>query len=360
MVSSDSKLGMKAVAAIIGITVALVLLRGFLLTDKAEITAVFHETVLLARRNNVMYRGVKIGKVKEMRLAPGSDLVYVTMVVSPGLHFPPDAAALIEPQSLMGSWQVQIISKGWHPELQFAKPPRAGLLPGAALPSLTALTAAATRLELDIDSLSRSFTPAKVAAIHRTVDQAEDLSNHLRGMVGVQGDTLSRTGGGILANSQKILALTQGARATAQGMRDTLTSGGSTVAMIASARTASANLAAFSAQLRRMGGRAGASIRGADSMLTSVQAMSESVGRSTSGMGASAAGAAAQLQNAQRGMRALEQMLSASQQDSSAIGRLVNDPAAYQQALQAVTDLRKMLEDLQANPGKYIGPGKTR
>ena len=356
--SRDMQLGMKALAVMLVVIVGAFWLRhGGVLDKKAEITAVFTESQLLAKGNHVIYRGVKIGKVKEIRLSPGNDLVQVVMAVDPGLHFPPQAAALIEPQSLMGDWEVQIISKSWHPELTFPRSPAPGVLPGAALSSLAELTSVASRFEADIDTISSSFTPAKVAALHRTVDDAEALSDKLRGMVGQRGDTLSRAGGGILASSQRVLTMTQNARALAAGMRDTLRAGasGANGGMVASARTASANLLAFSNQLTVMAGRSGAMIRSADGTLTSVQRMSENLGRTAAAMGPQAASAGATLENAQRAMRTLQQTLAPAAQDTGAIGRLLNDPAAYQQTLRAVTELRRMLEDIQAHPEKYIG-----
>jgi phospholipid/cholesterol/gamma-HCH transport system substrate-binding protein len=358
--SRDAQLGMKAIGVILAAIVAIVAVRTFLARGGADIVGVFHEAQLLARGNNVIYRGVKIGKVKEIRLSPRNDLVYVTMHVESGMRFPPDAAALIEPQALMGNWQVQIISQAWHPELEFPRVTRTrSVMPGAALASLTELTSVASRLELDIDTLSQSLTPAKIVQMHRTVDNAQRVSEQLREATAARGRNLNQAGGGVLAMSQGVQTLTRGVTTLAAGMRDSLVTGGSAAAMLANARTASANLAAFSAQLNAMAARSGATLRSADSSLTRAQRMSESLGTTARAMRPRVDSAGAMLLRAQQSMRTLEQAVAMAQQDTSSLGRLINDPAAYERTLRAVADVRRMLEDMQAHPERYLGKRKS-
>jgi ABC-type transporter Mla subunit MlaD len=349
--------------AIAALVVALLLtwgVRRARVRPPAGITGLFSSVGQIRTGDKVFYRGVKIGKVQEIRLSPGQDGVFVEMEVLPDLRFPPDVGVLIEPSALLGSWQAEVVSRSWHPELQFAIPRQAGaVLPGATLTDLTALTAAASHLEAVIDTVKRGFTPAKIAEIHATVDRAQTLSEQLRGLLGAQGQTYDKTGHGVLASSQGIAAMSRSAATQAAAMRDSL-HGGSVADMLASARVASQNLDLVAARLGVQGAAMRARMAGADSSLGAIQRVAEGMNGTLRAMGPRAAQAGALLENAQRAMRTLDAAMSGMQNDTSALGRLISDPAQYQNALKAVSDLRLMLDDLQAHPERYIGSNRRR
>jgi hypothetical protein len=347
--------GMWAAAAILAVVVG-----GFWAsqhrwgTAPAQIRAVVMTAGQLGHGDQVFYRGVPIGKVSDISLSPSNDGVYVSMLVQPGLVFPPDVGIVIEPQAALGGWQVEVVSRAWHPEIIFAQPRSAAVVPGGTMTDLTQLTSAASQLEAAIDTVATSFTPAKAKEIIQVVDHAQVVSNDMRIAMDRRAHSFSATGGGVLASSAHARGMTDTMRMNALAMRDSLAHG-SVRAMLAGARSASANLNALSARFAAAAESAPAMVAKAQATMTTVQHGAEGLNGMVGARGPQAARLSVTLQQAQAAMRTLEQTVAAMQQDSSALGRIINDPAQYEQTVRAIVTLRQMLDDLQANPGRYIG-----
>ena len=71
--------------------------------EQDEIVAIFHEVGELREGNPVKFRGVQVGKIQDIRLAPGGNGVLVDMDVLPDINLPAQPAVLIAPASLPGA-----------------------------------------------------------------------------------------------------------------------------------------------------------------------------------------------------------------------------------------------------------------
>ena len=54
-------------------------------------------------------------------------------------------------------------------------------------------------------------------------------------------------------------------------------------------------------------------------------------------------------------MATLQRAAARIEQGEGTLGRLIEDPALYEETQRAVVSLQRLLADLQANPGRYIG-----
>ena len=58
-------------------------------------------------------------------------------------------------------------------------------------------------------------------------------------------------------------------------------------------------------------------------------------------------------------MATLQRAAALIEQGNGTLGRLMADPALYEETQAAIATLRRILADLQANPAKYIGAVKV-
>jgi phospholipid/cholesterol/gamma-HCH transport system substrate-binding protein len=72
-----------------------------------EVAAQFERTYNLFPGSPVRVLGVEVGKVTELSIEPGSEVVTATMLIDGDVAVPVDAAALIVPESLLGERYVQ-------------------------------------------------------------------------------------------------------------------------------------------------------------------------------------------------------------------------------------------------------------
>ncbi|MDB4948105.1 MAG: putative transporter [Gemmatimonadetes bacterium] len=356
---------------LVGITVVaglvVMAVGGFWLTGRpwgqkeAQIVATFRAVGTLTTGNKVKYRGVTVGRVEQIELAPHGDGVFVSMSVQPGLHFPPDAAVLISPESFFGDWQAEIVSQSWHTDMLFTKAQRAGVLPGATMPDISELTAVASRIAGDIEVLSDrvqvAFTEETAVKIRRTIENAEAISEQLRGFMDQQTHTYSAVGGNVLASSANIRQATETAKLTAVDIRGAI-NGGDVRQILSNARQASENLNRFSQQLNAAGSGIPGLVSKADTTLGSIGQTAQGVNQMVRTLGPQLQQLGPTLEEAQRAMRTLDRAAAKIQEGNGTLGRLIADPALYEETQRAVVTLRRLLADLQENPGKYVGKVK--
>ena len=356
---------------VVGITVVagvlVMLIGGFWLTGRpwgakeATIRAAFRAVGTLTNGNKVKYRGVTVGRVDAITLAPHGDGVYVTMSVQPGLKFPPDAAVLISPESFFGDWQAEIVSQSWHTDLAFTRAQSPGVMPGATLPDISELTAVASRIAGDIEVLSDrvqvAFTEETAVKIRRTIENAEAISEQLRGFMDQQTHTYNAVGRNVLASSTNIRDATATAKLAANDIRGTLGNGDVQV-ILSNAKQASDNLNRFSQQLNAAATGIPGLVSKADTTLGSINQTAQGVNQMVRTLGPQLNQLGPTLEEAQRAMRTLEAAAAKIQEGNGTLGRLIADPALYEETQRAIVTLRRLLADVQENPGKYVGKVK--
>jgi phospholipid/cholesterol/gamma-HCH transport system substrate-binding protein len=321
--------------------------------EEREIMAAFEDIGLLAPGNPVKYRGVNIGRVDEIHLAARGSGVLVTMMVDAEVPLPEDAGVVLSAESFFGDWQAVIVSRAQpeYQELAFATAPRRGVLPGATLPDITQLTAVAARIAGDIELLSDrvqlAFTEETAVRIRETIENVAAVSEQLEGFIDQQTDTYAAVSRNVLQSTRNIEQTTAQAEQVMSQVAGAVDQG-EIEAIIANARQASQNFQRFSAQLEAAGAGVPGLVNRADTTLASIGGLVRTIEPQL----------VPTLQEAQAAMQALRRSIELVQEGNGSLGRLLQDPALYEETQRSIATLNRLLADIQANPGKYIGKVK--
>ncbi|HET7275528.1 MAG TPA: MlaD family protein [Longimicrobiaceae bacterium] len=314
--------------------------------EQVELTAIFREVGEIRQGNPVKYRGVQIGRVTEIALAPGGNGVLVSLHVSPTIELPPRPGVVLAPASLFGDWQGQIVSITQYPELEFTSAGVPGILPGTALPDISQLTAVAARIASDIETLANrvevAFTEETAVKIRETIENVQEISEQLTGFVDQQTAAYA-------AVANNLEAATATVERVAGGVETQVPE------ILASARTAAENLEELSQQLEAATVGIPGLVARADTTLGTIGRVAEDVGGVVQGLEPQLQEIGPTLIQAQQALATLERAAARIEEGEGTLGRLLEDPALYEETQAAIATLRRILADLQANPEKYIG-----
>lgn len=326
--------------------------------DEKEITATFRGVGALTEGNPVKLRGVNVGRVTAIRLSERGDGVFVTMSIRPDIVMPSDPGVLLASESLFGDWMAQIVSRGQYPDLEFVSTRRGQVLPGAALPDISELTAVAARISGDIETLSDrvqlAFTEETALTIRQTLENVGEVSDQLEGFIGQQTRTYDQVSRNVLDATANVRKTTETASLAASDIRTTINQG-DVQAILANARRASANLETLSGQLGTSTGALPGVLARVDTTVATFGATAAALNATISGLQPSLAEVGPTLVEARRAVTSLSNAVTAIQQGNGTLGRLASDPALYEETQRAIVTLRRLLADIQQNPAKYIG-----
>jgi phospholipid/cholesterol/gamma-HCH transport system substrate-binding protein len=324
--------------------------------EQRELTAVFQEVGELRVGNPVKYRGVQVGRIEEIQLAASGDGVLVDMLVAPDIELPLQTAVLIAPASLFGDWQAELISLSDQQELQFATTNQEGVLPGAALPDITELTAVGARIAEDLQTLSErvdlAFTDETALGIRQTIENIEDISQQLTGFVEQQTQTYATMGDNMLAAAQNVAEVTATVERVAGGVEQEIP------LIVANARQASQNLEDLSIRIQSATAGLPTFMARADTTMQIMTDVARSVDGAITQLEPQLAEVGPLLAEARLAMATLQRAGEQLENGEGTLGRLLEDPALYEETQAAIATLRRLMADVQANPGKYIGAFK--
>ena len=323
-----------------------------------EVTASFSAVGQLAEGNPVTYRGVNVGRVSKIELSPRGTGVYVSMSIRPDIQLTGDAGVLLGSASLFGDWQAQIVSQSEFPDMLFTTAPRRDVLPGATLPDISELTAVAARIASDIETLSEriqiAFTPETAVEIRSTIENVSEASERLGGFLEAQTRTYGAVGANVLASTENIRLATAAAQATMTDVRASL-QGGDVQQILSNARVASENLTALTTQLAGAASGVPGLVAQADSTLGAFGRTAESLNTTIAGMQPGLAEIGPTVAEARLLVTNFNTLLTQLSSQQGTLGRLMSDPALYEEFQRLVTSMQRLMADIQANPGKYIG-----
>jgi phospholipid/cholesterol/gamma-HCH transport system substrate-binding protein len=358
-IKNEALVGMVVLAGIVVALVGSIWLSGMSIgKPQRELTAVFSEVGVLAEGSSVKYRGVKVGKVTHIELAPRGDGVLVTMNVDDRVILPRDVGVLVEPESFFGDWQAAIVSRAQWNTLDFVQMPGVGAIPGATMPDITQLTAVAADIAGNLKDLSNriglAFTEQTALDIRRTVGNVEDISSQLKGFMDQQTRLYGQVGQNVLDATANIRTATNEATLTARGLRSQFTTG-DVQQILGNARQASANLAAFSAQLNAAAAGMPGLVARTDTTVRTFGQTASTLNSTIQGMQPGLAQVGPTFAEARQAMATLNQAIQKINEGNGSLGRLIADPALYEETQRAIVTLQRLLADIQQNPGKYIG-----
>lgn len=324
--------------------------------EQLEIAAIFREVGELREGNPVKFRGVQVGRVTEIELATGGAGVIVTMEVPADLEFPPQPAVVLSPASLFGDWQASLISMPSQPTLEFVSAPALDVLPGASLPDITELTAVGARIAEDLEVLSErvelAFTEETALEIRRTVENVQAISEQLTGFVDQQTRTYASVG-------ENVLAATQNIEQATQNVQQIATQVGTEVPLIVeNARLASENLQQLSTSLQSATRGVPAMVARADTTLANFGELAATANAVLVAVQPQVEDLGPAIEEARLAAATLQRAATRIEQGEGTLGRLLEDPALYEETQRAIATLSRILADVQANPGRYIGEVK--
>lgn len=327
--------------------------------EQAELTAVFSEVGELRPGNPVKFRGVQIGRIMEIDVDPSGLGVLVRMEVTPESGLPPDAAVMLAPASLFGDWQAEIVSPSDFPELTFTpgRPPE--LLRGATLPDITELTAVGARIAEDLETLSErielAFTEETALEIRQMVENASVIVEQMTGFVDQQTQAYRSVSQNVLVATEEVAVTAARMGQVATNIESAFNQGGRVDQILSSAQQASSNLERLSIQLSAtvegvpgMVARADTTIASLGDLAASASVLLDTLEPQVQELGPAIAEARVALATVQRAAAGIEE-------GDGTLGRLLHDPALYEEMQATITTLRRLLADVQADPGRFIG-----
>lgn len=278
--------------------------------------------------NPVVLRGVRVGRVDEIRLGE-AEWVETVLQIYTEIELPRNPAIIAASASLFGEWQAEIISLSQGMDdpnvrraLELAAAAGDDAWPGATLPDIGQLTAQAGRIASDIATVSSrvstAFDSEAVLNLQGSIRDFGDITTRISGFAADQTEVLSevgadiRVGAGILAEAARTLQNTI-ARV------DSATNEGELEVIVNNARVLSEDLREAVAAFREL-----------VTVVQSNQASLQSI------------------------IRGADTVVSRLESGSGTMGRLVRDSTLYFETLRAVEELRILVADIRENPRKYF------
>jgi phospholipid/cholesterol/gamma-HCH transport system substrate-binding protein len=292
------------------------------------VTARFRTVGGLGVGNPVVLRGVRVGRVEAIRLAPGN-WVEADLKIYSGVSLPEKPAVIAASASLFGEWAATLISSDPLPSdpnvrqaLVEAQAAGGGKWPGATLPDIGQLTAQASRIATDIATVSTriqtAFDSSAVTDLRRSIRDFGQIADRLVRVTNEQADVIGDVGANLSKSSEALSRAATDLRTTL-GRVDTATNQGQLATILNNAAATSTDLRSASQDFHQL--------------MAAANRNSESLVRV--------------LQNA-------DSVMSRIANRSGTLGLLVSDSALYRETTLTMIQLRQLLSDIQANPRKYF------
>lgn len=275
----------------------------------------------------VTYRGVRVGRVEAIRLA--DQFVEADLRVFQGVELPAKPAVIAASQSLFGEWSATIVSREQPQDdpnvrIMLAETARPGgdRWPGATLPDVGQLTAQAGRIATDIAQVAarvqETFDSSAVASLRQSIKDFGDIANKLVSFTENQTSRLNQVTGNVERTSDAVLEASRHVDSITARV-DSATAGGQLQEIVENARNGSRDIRQVSADLKAFA----ATLHGQDSTLVHT-------------------------------LLAADSALSRIQNGQGTIGLLSKDPAMYNETIETMQELRRLIADIQMNPRKYF------
>jgi phospholipid/cholesterol/gamma-HCH transport system substrate-binding protein len=277
--------------------------------------------------NAVVIRGVRAGRIETIDLADDG-WVHVTLGLDPEVPLPPRPVVLLYASSLFGEWQASVIDRSAVPNNRHVQEEVAasegapGLAPGGTLPDIAQLTAVAGSIAGDVasvaDRVQTAFDDRAARELRASIRNVADLSTELARTVRSQSRNLDALSVDVRGGVQSLTAMADALNRTATRI-DSSTSSGDLRTIVNDVAEAARQLRETTLMLHTMSGQLAKSQVQLDLLL----AHSDSVmAKVNDGQGS--------------------------------LGLLVNNPSLYQNSDSLVRQLRALIADVHARPGRYV------
>jgi len=290
--------------------------------DGQTVTAMSTGVGQLMDGASVKFRGVNVGRIEAIRVAEDGQAVVLDMRIQGELQIPDNAAVLIAPESMFGDWQAEIVDRRDFPRYEFLEGPGGGVLPGAALPDMSRLTAAADEIAQNITTISErvqiAFTEETAHNLRLAIANIERVSQGLSDVLNQQAARFDILAEGVGESASELGAAARAARTSFERIDRVLAE----------------------AQI--------------DSMVIDARASAQSLRTATGEMGGALSELRAAARSADSTFVKLDRIAALAEGGEGSLGRLLGDSALAVEAEQAMRDLRALLADIQENPSRYV------
>jgi phospholipid/cholesterol/gamma-HCH transport system substrate-binding protein len=197
-----------------------------------------------------------------------------------------------------------------------------------------------------------AFTEETALDIRRTIENVKAMSETMTGFVQQQTQTYAGVSRNVLSATQNIQTASQSVTRMAGEVEQQMP------LMIANARQASQNLEELSRRLQDATQGVPALVARADTTLTAFGKLAVSADQVLQTVQPQVKELGPTLVEARAAMYTLQTSMAALQSGDGTLGRLINDPALYEEMQASIATLRRIMADVQANPERYIGAVK--
>lgn len=296
---------------------------------ETEVHVLVSDVGQLASGNAVKFRGVSIGRVGGIEVEPAGDAVRIRLQLVGDFLPAPDAGVVLAPESLFGDWQAEIVIRSRFPNFAFYEIPpdqriQNGIvvLGGFTLPDISRLTAVADEVAANLSSLTdrfdKAFSDETAASLAQAVDNLEELTRTLKAVVDEESSQISGVAEEIRASVEEIADALSSARSSMDRLD----------AVLASGRVDSIldNTVVITSNFRTVSGDVGLAMERLQNTLTAADTT----------------------------MARLSRISARLEAGEGAVGRLLVDTAFAVRAEGVLTQMSDLLEDIRANPRKYV------
>lgn len=294
----EAKIGVFAVTMILAAWAGIRFLSGLdIFSRNADYVAAYDQVSGLQKASSVMMKGVKIGTVSAIEFDPAaSDKVYLHLLVKRSYRIPSDSEARIFSDGFLGGKAIEIVYGSEHTYLE----------------SGDTIRSSRDRDLMDVAGSELDFFKQRFSRLT---------------------DDLSRT----LGNLNAILEANAGHFETTMGNLEQLSGDASELLRSEKQHLAAiaGELAAFSTMLGENAGRVDTLIGGLSRFAADLEA--QAVVEKLAGT-----------------LDGLQQIVEKAGSGEGTVGRLLDDPALYDELAETSRNLSALLADLKARPGRYV------
>lgn len=275
----------------------------------------------------VVIRGVQAGRVESIELTEGG-WVQMRLKLDEGASLPRDPVVLLNAASLFGEWQATITSREALPvnpdvkrQIEEAGGERE-TLPGAMVPDIAQLTVVAGGIADNVASVAERFRVAfddtAAAELRGSIANVAELSAELARTVRRQSRNADSIARDVHGGMVELRSTAEAVRRVAERF-DSSTAKGEVRSIVLDFARSAEQLESAATRINELSGRLGSSQASLDRVL----ARADSV---------------IAVLNAGRG----------------SLGLLLHDPSLYRRSDSLVTQLQSLVEDIRANPRRYL------
>lgn len=291
-------------------------------------TARFRTVGGLGVGDPVVLRGVRVGRVKEIRLGE-KNWVEAELQIYQNATLPTRPAIIAASGSLFGEWQASIVpfeqpidDPALRRDLDEAAAVGGTMWPGGSLPDIGQLTAQAGRIAGDIASVSSriqsAFDSSAVTEVQKSVRDFGRVADQLARFTQQQSSILGNVGENLQQGSD-VLADAAQSLSKSLARVDSATNEGELTTILSNAQQAAVNMREATQSFRALMDVAGRSQASVQSIINNADSVM------------------ARIANRQ-----------------GTAGLMVGDTTLYIETTRAVVQLQRLLADIQANPRKYF------